>query len=392
MKWWIGILVVAGLLAAATARSLRTSKDALGPVESAVADVEAGRRTTPLVGDARPDRQVTVTFLARADGGLAPRIVSDVTGWGEHVDGTFDFTVGAMARVGRSDWYSLQASVAPHARIEYLIAYGLTDYRLDPHNPRRSLGPQVGGAQASEFVTPGYQPPQGFVDPPVSPAGSLTETLFESRALGTSRRVIVYTPPRYRGKGDYPLALFLDLRSGQVSRLLDWLIAQRAMEPIVAVFEGPPARGLPEPTASPMRTYLTRELPAWIASRCGIDKSARQRAILGISFGAKVALDAALAPAGAFGRLGLLIPGRRIGVADIDAVMKPRSHRLHAAILAGQYDHANLPTALAVRRALADAGDSVVYIEVPEGHTASTWRNHLREVLISLFGTGAPAR
>jgi len=28
----------------------------------------------------------------------------------------------------------------------------------------------------------------------------------------------------------------------------------------------------------------------------------------------------------------------------------------------------------------------VDYLEVPEGHTPRTWRNHLREVLVSLFG------
>ena len=56
------------------------------------------------------------------------------------------------------------------------------------------------------------------------------------------------------------------------------------------------------------------------------------------------------------------------------------------AILAGRYDHANLPTARGLRQALADAGHVVNYTEVPEGHSAVTWRNHLREVLVSLFG------
>ena len=96
-----------------------------------------------------------------------------------------------------------------------------------------------------------------------------------------------------------------------------------------------------------------------------------------------------LAPAGRptrFDRLGLLIPGRRIGRADIEAIAGRRSHHLRVAILAGQYDRANVATARSVRQALADAGHAVDYTEVPEGHSAVTWTNHLRVVLTSLFG------
>jgi hypothetical protein len=167
-------------------------------LEAAVAEVEAGRRTTPLIGEPIPGGGTTVTFLARRAGGRVPRIVSDVTGWGEDTDGTFDFTAGRMTRVGRTDWYSFQANVAPRARIEYLIAYAPTDYRMDPHNPRQAAGPQRGGAPASEFVMPGHVPPQEFVDPPVSPAGLITEATVESRVLRGSCRLIVYTPSGYR--------------------------------------------------------------------------------------------------------------------------------------------------------------------------------------------------
>jgi enterochelin esterase-like enzyme len=48
--------------------------------------------------------------------------------------------------------------------------------------------------------------------------------------------------------------------------------------------------------------------------------------------------------------------------------------------------HADLPTARDVRRALEDAGRLVDYREVPEGHSAVTWRTHLGEVLVDLFG------
>jgi enterochelin esterase-like enzyme len=361
-------------------------------LEATIVDIEAGRRTTPLIGEPTARRDATVTFLARRIGGHVPRIVSDVTGWGEHADGTFDFTAGTMTRVGDTDWYSLEANVVPRARIEYLIAYGETDYRLDPHNPRQADGPQLGGLPASEFVMPGYLPPQEFTSPPVPAAGQTTEATIESRVLRRSCRLIVYTPSGYRHDGNYPVAVFLDARSGQVARVLDWLTAHRAIEPIVVVFVDPASPGSHDPAGGPMDTFLTGEVLPWVASRYGITRSAGRRAVIGISFGAKDALDAALAPTGAFDNVGLLIPGRRIGPADIESIAKRRNRRLRVAILAGQYDRANVATARGVRQALADAGHAVDYTEVPEGHSAVTWTNHLRVVLVSLFGPGSASR
>lgn len=367
-------------------------------LEAAISEIEAGRKTTPLIGEPTAGGDVRVTFLAKRMGGPAPRIVSDVTGWGEGPDGAFDVTAGTMTRVGRTDWYSLQANVAPRARIEYLLAYGLTDYRLDPHNPRQAAGPQLGGLPASECVMPSYLPPPEFADSPASPAGRITEATVESPVLRGSWRLIVYTPAGYRDDGDYPVAVFLDLRSGQVSRVLDWLIAHQAIEPIVAVFVGPKSRG-DYLTGAPLRTFLTDELPTWMASRYGVSRSAGKRAIIGISFGAKDALDVAISSGGAarqatalgrqanaFGLLGLLLPGRRIDRADINAIAERRNLHLRVAILAGQYDRANVATARSLRQALAGAGHTVDYTEVPEGHSAVTWTYHLRVVLVSLFG------
>ena len=388
-------------------------------LEAVVAEIEAGNRTTPLVGEPVAGGDATVTFLAKRSSGREPRVVSDVTGWGEHADGTFDFTAGTMTPVGRTDWYSLQANVALRARIEYLVAYAPTDYRIDPYNPRQTAGPQFGGAPASEFVTAGYVPPQEFADSPVSPAGRITEAVVDSQVLRGSCRVIVYTPARYRGDGEYPAAVFLDLRAGQMSRVLDWLIARQAIEPIVAVFVGPNSRNNGRFTGAPLRAFLTDELLTWLAARYAVTRSAGRRAIIGISFGAKDALDAALScggisngpfdvargnlaggrkssatlgcQSGAFDRLGLLIPGRRIVRADIDAIADRRNRRVGVAILAGRYDQANVATARGLWRALADAGHAVDYTEVPEGHSAVTWTNHLRVVLVSLFGPAARA-
>ena len=346
--------------------------------------VDAGTRATPIVGDPSDGGSVRVTFLAKREGDSVPRVVSDVTGWGERADGGFDFSVGRMTRVGQTDWYALDAAIESAARIEYLIVYGPSDYRLDSHNPRRAQ--RVGGP-ASEAVGPGYTAPQEFQDPPTSPGGAITEAVITSRAIGSPRRVIVYTPPGYRPDRRYALAVFHDgglvVNTGQAPRVIDWLIARQAIPPIVAVFVDPQVRAVDYRRGAPMREFVTDELLPWIARRYSVTIDPDERAVIGLSAGARGALDAAVSSA-QFGRLGLLIPA--LDTADIDAIPSPGAHRLRVSIVAGTYDALNLPAARSARTVFADRGHVVDFTAVPEGHSRNTWRNHLRDVLVSLFG------
>ncbi len=363
-------------------------------LDAAIAEIVAGRRTTPLVVQPTPGSAATVTFLVKSTDGQVPRIVSDVTGWGESPDDSFfDLNVGTMTRIGSTDWYRLEAQVAPRARIEYLVVHGQTDYRVDPNNPRRAWS--RGGFAISELVAPDYVPPPELTDPPVMPGGRTVEATMDSRALGRPRRVLVHLPPGYRDGGAYPVAVFHAgwgvAKEGEAPRVIDWLIAHRKIEPIVGLFLESYLPGEGNNHEGPqMRAFLAREAPAWLRSRYpSVTRRADEWAVLAISYGAKDALDAALAPVGAYGRLGLLIPGRRLTRADLEAFALQRDRRLRVAILAGRYDAANLSTARSARQSLADAGHAVDYTEVPEGHNGTTWRNHLRDVLVSLFG--APA-
>jgi enterochelin esterase-like enzyme len=363
--------------------------DADRALDAAIAEIEAGRKTTPIVQQPAPGSDAVVTFLVASTDGQVPRIVSDVTGWGESPDdSSFDLTIGTMTRVGSTDWYQLRTQVAPGARIEYLVVYGETDYRIDPNNPRRAWS--RGRHDLSEFVTPDYLPPPELTDSPVTPGGRTVEGTIDSRALGAPRRVLVYLPPGYRDDGAYPVAVFHAggvARDGQGPRILDWLIAHRQIEPIVALFLDSYLPGDADNHEGPsLRSFLTEEAPKWLSARYGVAERAEDWAVIAISYGAKDALDAALAPAQTYGNLGLLIPGRRLTPDDLEGYVDQPGRRLRIAILAGSYDAANLATARKARKALADAGHMVDYIEVPEGHNPSTWRNHLRDVLVSLFG------
>jgi enterochelin esterase-like enzyme len=374
------LLAIVGLLAAGVA-AWRWS----AARETIVDEIAAGRRTTPIIGPRLPDGGATVTFFARAMDGRAPRVVSDVTGWGERIDGTFDYSAGTMTRLGQSNWYSLAAPVVAGARIEYLLAYAPGDTRPDPYNPRRSPGPQMGGAPASEFVMPDYVVPPEFVVPASVPAGTVAEEGIEAPMLGGRYRVLVHTAVGAPSSGA-PLVVVLDGRVAHVARIIDGLVARRQMAPGVTLFLTPETSdGSPQPEES-LRRFLTHDVPAWAAAHHGTSTRPGQCAIAAVSFGAKDALFAAL-QGGAYDRLALWIPGRRLSADDIARVAGsgyPGS-RLTVTILGGRYDHANVPTARGLRDALSATGHQVDYVEVPEGHSAVTWITHAGQVLASVM-------
>jgi len=342
--------------------------------------VESGQARVPVV---RGDQ---VTFFAEGDGGLSPRLVSDLTGWGERADGSFDFSVGKMQQIAGTNWYSLTAHADASARIEYLFSYGAGDYRLDPRNPRKA--PRIGG-DASEVVMSGYLAPEEFAQPPVSPAGTITETMVRGSVVG-ERRVIVYTPPGYDPAKKYRLAVFHDgalvVNTGEAPRVLDFLIARELIHPIVAVFVDPVSRTDDYRHAAPMRDFAATELMPWIAAHYSITPLAEDHAIIGISAGARGALDAMASYPGVYGKCGLMIAA--LDQSDLMGipVRQGEEPQLQVSVMAASYDQLNHATSALVRDALKTRGHAVKYFEVAEGHSTMTWKNHLRDVMISLFG------
>jgi len=175
------------------------------------------------------------------------------------------------------------------------------------------------------------------------------------------------------------------VNTGEAPRVLDWLIAHQAIEPIVAVFVEPKSRTDDFRRGAPARRFVTDEVVPWVSEHFSVTSHPADRAIIGVSAGARAALDMAATSPGVFSRLGLLMPA--LDQADIDAIPQRGQHRLRASVVAAHYDPLNLAAARSVHLTLADHGHAVMYEEVPEGHSTATWRTHLRTVLISLFGT-----
>jgi enterochelin esterase-like enzyme len=345
-----------------------------------VGQIERGELSVPVV------RLNAVTFFAQGEGGVSPRLVSDVTGWGERADGTFDFTVGGMHQIAGTNWYSLTAPARDSARIEYLFSYGAGDYRVDPRNPRKAS--RVGG-DASEVVMPGYVAPPEFSAPATGPAGKVTDTIVSGQFV-RERRVIVYTPPGYDPSQKYRLAVFHDgallVNTGEAPRVIDWLIAHDMIHPIVAVFVEPVSRADDFRPAAPMRDFVASELMSWISAHYSVTPLASDHAIIGVSAGARAALETMAAYPGVYGKSGLMIPALRESDVAMIPVRQGEAPQLHLCVVAGLYDQLNYSAGELVRDSMIKRGQSVKYIEVAEGHSTATWKTHLHDVLVNLFG------
>lgn len=361
--------------------SIRTLAPATDRAEGAlIRQIESGELSVPVI------HLNAVTFYAQGEGGLSPRLVSDLTGWGERSDGTFDFTVGRMHQVGGTNWYSLTAPAMDSARIEYLFSYGAGDYRMDPRNARKAA--RVGG-DASEVVMPGYVPPPEFNAPATAPAGKVTEAIVSGQIV-RERHVFVYTPPGYDPSQKYRLAVFHDgallVNTGEAPRVIDWLIAHDVIHPIVAVFVEPVSRADDFRPAAPMRDFVSTELIDWISARYSVTPLAADHAIIGVSAGARAAVEAMAAYPGVYGKSGLLIPALRESDVATIPVRQGEAPQLHVCVISGAYDQLNRSAGELVRDSMLKRGQSVKYIEVAEGHSTATWKTHLHDVLVNLFG------
>lgn len=189
----------------------------------------------------------------------------------------------------------------PDARFDYqLIVDGR--YQLDPRNT--NVTPSGYGAH-SELRMPAFHPTPYIVKHDSIPHGTIDEyplrTLIPfplSRYMLAGRVVKVYLPPEYDALSHLPTMYVHDgdemINYALLPTIIDNMIADKKIVPIIAVFIPPVDRG---------REYVGDQSKAFISMICdelvpGIDKKYKtshdphDRAMMGISAGGSIALDA----------------------------------------------------------------------------------------------------
>jgi enterochelin esterase-like enzyme len=152
--------------------------------------------------------------------------------------------------------------------------------------------------------------PAGFNTPRTGIANGKIETVeYESKTVGTKRRVLVYTPPGYSIDKRYPVLYLLHgiggdeeewRRGANPQAILDNLIADRKAEPMIVVM--PNGRAQPNdraegnvfasaPAFAVFERDLIDDLVPFIESKYSVKRDRESRALAGLSMGGGQSLN-----------------------------------------------------------------------------------------------------
>lgn len=308
-------------------------------------------------------------------------IAGDFNGW--------DPSLGKMTRVsGTNFWYRTE-SFPSDARLDYKIVYNGSVWILDPRNPYRVPG---GYGDNSELRMPDYVPPTEIEYRSEIPHGQVNSMQFYSEALQNSREIRIYFPHDYfYTQKEYGLVIVHDgleyLFFAKINNTLDYLIWQKRIQPLLAVFV-PPVNRSPEyidQDQDKFTEFIVNELLPYLEAHYRIKTGPQNRATIGSSAGGNISLWLALKHPEIFGKVAAFSPYIE---EDIRNGFQ-NSNRLDLKIymLKGTFDHISLihSTIAAFLPILQEKGYPFVYEEYPEGHSYGLWRAHIDDALIYLF-------
>lgn len=194
--------------------------------------------------------------------------------------------------------------------------------------------PRRGAAGFGRPITFNEDDKQVFDDPPAGfdkirdgiPHGKLEMFEYDSKTVGTTRKMLVYTPPGYTKEKKYPVLYLLHGIGGDETEwrrfahpetLMDNLIADGKVTPMIIVMPNGRAQKDDRPGSNPMATapafakferdLLDDVIPA-IQTRYSVYTNRENRAIAGLSMGAGQSLNFGLGHLDIFAWIGAFSP------------------------------------------------------------------------------------
>jgi enterochelin esterase-like enzyme len=222
---------------------------------------------------------------------------------------------GAMTKAENGVWEVTIGPVPPGA-----YRYNFNIDGVATIDPRSSAISESNTNVWSLVVVPGHD----LFDTKNVPRGAVAAVTYWSTALGTFRRMHVYTPPGYElGEGRYPVFYLLHGAGdndhawssvGRAGFILDNLIAAGKAKPMVVVM---PAGHTPRATGSVVGTSATetfvndfvKDVMPYVESHYRVRKGRADTAIAGLSMGGQQTLGVAIPRLERFAYIGVFSSG-----------------------------------------------------------------------------------
>jgi enterochelin esterase family protein len=252
---------------------------------------------------------------------------------------------------------------------------------LDPLNPHHTSG---GFGPNSELAMPAYvQPPE--IQNYAIPHGEITYHTFNDTTQGRTRPVRIYTPPGYTENTlRFRTVYFHDgneyLNLGFAGRILDYLIANQEIPPLIGVFVDPTNRNEEYSYDLEFMEMFVRELVPWVDTEYRTMAAPESRAVTGVSLGGLTALLFTIQHPEVFGNCGAYSPAIWFGDL-IDQYQDSSVLPVRIYMDAGTYEPSIYNSASELQVILAGHGWDQNWQIWHEGHSWGAWRAHLDESL-----------
>ncbi|MFH0990963.1 MAG: alpha/beta hydrolase-fold protein [bacterium] len=293
-----------------------------------------------------------------------------------------------MIQVPGTDLWYYSKSFESDARLDYKFAVSGKEWILDPRNPNKMSG---GFGANSELRMPRYLPAPEILFYPDIPHGEVRDTTFTSVILGNSRTVKIYLPPHYESVADsFPVALFHDgleyVSLAQTQNVLDYLIARKKIQPLIAVFV-PPVNRNPEYAGNQITEFckfISSELFPVLEQKYRLKRNPKYRATLGASNGGNISLWLGYYYASQFGNIAAY--SSYVAPPLFSGFQTSARLNLKLYLDIGTYDiPALLPMVRTFYPIVKEKGYEVKYLEFHEGHSWGNWRAHIDDALEFFF-------
>ena len=300
------------------------------------------------------------------------------------------------AKVGLSNVWLCVKSFPITARLDYKIVVN-GSWITDPENPNRQYSGV--GTYNSELRMPGWAYPKETLYNDKVPAGNLSDNFsVDSKQLGYKVYYKVYTPNGYDKLSKLPTIYvtdgheYSDERLGSMIHVLNNLIHEKKIKPVIAVFIDPRSspsggtnrRGSEYTINKKFADFAADELVPKIDIDFRTEKSADSRAILGTSLGGLNSAYFGVYRSDVFRLIGIHSPAFQANKQIYDLYTNAAKLPLKIFMSTGTiYDTQS--NALQMKSIFDSKGYEYNYIEVPEGHSWGNWRALLDEPLIYFF-------
>lgn len=320
--------------------------------------------------------------------------MGDFNGWG--YDKTFN---NAGKRIPGTQVWVLKASFPMDARLDYKIVLDKKNWILDPLNPHQQWSGVGGGSPNSELRMPDYKDdPIQLPRENIKKGKIISDILYSSTLLSYQITYSVYLPPGPM-EGKYPVVYltdgyeYLHPQLGNLPTVLDNLIADKKIVPVIAVFidHREPAnrtnnRRMTELVMNPQYLhFFVDEFIPYIEESYPAMTGAKNRAILGSSVGGLNATYFAFSRPDVFGNVGIQSPSFWTRTQIYSLCDTPSGSNVKISMTSGLINDSS------------DAGRKMIgilennactyqYREVNQGHSWGNWKYLEDDILVDFFG------